>query len=421
MIKKKKVYFPALGRPIKVCFYSNGPAHPTGYAKVIRELTTRLSKDPRFDISIIDEGFFGNEVKSWKGIPVIPLQLPFRTNNQGKQEPVREKSAEAFIEAVKQLQPDVVIFLEDSFTLRNFGFEMICKTPYRRLFYIPLDGDWIPDIGVNVVRSMDRLIAMSMFTQNSLAKEGFDSDMIWHGVDLELYSPISKEFQTVIREAYDFDKDDFILFNYGRNTNVRKNNQALLWIMAKYLSTAPKNHKFLFHTLDPDFEANNLKNYMERHLSYEFDKDVLDRIIFTNADKKNPPSDADIAHMIQLSDIVVTASTGEGFGLIMAEAMACGKPVVSTNYTTPWELLTDTSSGIGERGWLVETGAEVVASLNTEHAFVNKTKFVEILNKITKDTKELQKRGLNGRIFAEKYLNWDYLVEQWKEIILEEV
>jgi glycosyltransferase involved in cell wall biosynthesis len=413
MIVAKKVYIPVRDRPVKVAFFSNGPNLPTGYAKVIREITNRVSKDIRFEVSIINENWFGDAKESWNGMDMYALPVQMTPNG-----PNRSSTAHAFHKVCERIQPDMVIFLEDSFTMHDFGFEGLMKTPYKRVFYIPLDGEWIPETGVKVIRTMDRLVSMAKFTQDCLKKEGFDSDMIWHGVDLELFHPVSSSAQKELKKKYGFKEDEFVIFNYGRNSNIRKNNPGMLWILAKYLSQAPPNTKAYLHILDPEFPGNNLIDYLTRHLSLEFPPEVLQRIVFSNFRTERPASDKDVAEMIQMSDLVITASTGEGFGLIMAEGMACAKPVISTDYTTPHELLIDTSLGVGERGWTVPIESKFVAGLSTAHAYVNKEAFVDTIHLARNNPDEMRKRGFNGRKFAEEHLNWDYIAEQWKELIL---
>lgn len=410
----KKVFKPVNNRKIKVAMFTNGPELPTGYARVLRELAKRIVKDNNFEVIIFNETSFHREPYSFMGIPVYSLPIKI-VNGQAD----RGSTAEAVVKLLEEHKPDVLWILEDSFTLHNLGFDKIIRLPTKRVFYIPLDGKFIPDIGVNPLRTMDKIVSMSKFTQDSLHEEGFESAMIWHGVELDLFTPVSPKYQAQLKQKYGFRPDDFVLFNYGRNTNIRKNNQGLMWILAKYLSTAPKNHKAFLHILDPQFEGNDLFDYRDRVLSLEFSKDVLDRIIFSNFRSDQPATDNDVAEMIQMSDLIVSASIGEGFGLIMAEAMACAKPIVHNEYTTPKELIADTSMGIGPRGWVVPTNNTFVASLNTEHAYSDRDAFVRMLNQVVTDRQEMFIRGQNGRLFAEKYLNWDYLAEEWKKIFRE--
>lgn len=405
----KKVFKRKSGKPIKVTIFSNGPNLPTGYGKVIRQISTRLRDDDRFEVSLIDELASHEGAKEWEGIPVYGLQLPIRGAQRD-----RGQTAEATAQVLEQIRPDILMFLEDSFTLHNLGFERMLKVPFKKVFYMPLDGDWIPETGMKIVRSMDELVAMSKFTQDSLKKEGFDSEVIWHGVDSERFHPVTDEEQAKLKQNMGFKPDDYLIYNYGRNSNIRKNNQGLLWSVAKYLSTAPSNHHFLMHTLNPEHPGNNLFDYIKRHLVIEFGEDVVRRIHFSPFRKDKPANDDQMAAMLMASDMVVTASTGEGFGLIMAEGMACAKPIVSNEYTTPKELLVDEFHGIGPRGFTVPIATEFVAGLNTEHAYVNKEKFAETMQYVVDNPDEANKRAMNGRLFAEKFLNWDYLVEEWK-------
>ncbi len=405
----KKVYNPKQIRPLKVLMMSNGPEYPTGYGRVLREIAVRLSKDKRFDIVVFNENAFNRPDYSFMGLRVTCPQV--NSNNMG--DLYRGLAA-----TIERERPDVLWVLEDSFTLTNFGFPNIAHLPVKKVFYIPLDGANVPSIGVPSVRSMDKIVSMSKFTQHYLEREGFESEMIWHGVDTEQFYPASPEEKKFLKKQMGLDENDFLIYNYGRNTNIRKNNQGLMLTAAKYLKTAPKNHKVLIHTLNPDIKDNDLFDYKERILSLDFEKNVLDRILFSPFRENRPASEQEVVMMMRASDLVITTSIGEGFGLIMAEAMACGIPVISNSYTTPKELLEDSSMGIGARGWLVPSQTPFVASLNTEHAYTQYDRFADVMSKVVANPAEMAVRGSNGRYFAERHLNWEYLVEEWKDLLL---
>jgi glycosyltransferase involved in cell wall biosynthesis len=60
---------------------------------------------------------------------------------------------------------------------------------------------------------------------------------------------------------------------------------------------------------------------------------------------------ADVERVIAAADVVVCASKFESYGMVNVEAMACGKPVVSTNQGGPSETVAH-----GETGFLVAPG-----------------------------------------------------------------
>src|SRR5690606_7751087 len=59
----------------------------------------------------------------------------------------------------------------------------------------------------------------------------------------------------------------------------------------------------------------------------------------------------DVERVIGAADVVVCSSYFEGYGVVNIEAMACGRPVVSTNRGGPAETVID-----GETGYLVPPG-----------------------------------------------------------------
>jgi glycosyltransferase involved in cell wall biosynthesis len=61
----------------------------------------------------------------------------------------------------------------------------------------------------------------------------------------------------------------------------------------------------------------------------------------------------DLADAINASDLVVLPSRHEAFGLVLAEAMACGVPVVATASQGPSRIVDH-----GETGWLVPVDDE---------------------------------------------------------------
>jgi glycosyltransferase involved in cell wall biosynthesis len=63
----------------------------------------------------------------------------------------------------------------------------------------------------------------------------------------------------------------------------------------------------------------------------------------------------DVERLIACMDVLVSASTHESFGLTLAEAGACGRPVVATRSGGPAEIVVD-----GETGLLVPVGDSAV-------------------------------------------------------------
>jgi len=405
---------------IRVLWYSNSPTMPTGFGGVTLNVCKRLAKDPNYEVFVIGEHNYTQPVQ-FQGFSLLGFNVP--GNEKRELQPV-----DIVLHWVQELKPDIFIALEDTFTLKNQGFlklEMMKQWGIPFVVYTPFDGGGVCSNAVGLCRLMDYRISMAKFTADVFKEEGFDSDVIWHGTDLEMFCPVNEEKQKNLKIKYGFKPDDFIIFSYMRNS-MRKCPQTHIEILARWLENKPANVKAFLHIMNFNIEENDIMDYINRVIKREYPK-VIERkqIILSSRgfatkggfNPKTSASTQEIAEYIQLSDILFSATSGEGFGLLYAEGMSCAKPIITNEYTTPQELLMDEYENIGQRGVLVPYESLITATYNTVHAFINKDKAVEELEKLYNDKAKRKELGKNGRAFAERFLNWEYLVEDWKNVI----
>lgn len=113
---------------------------------------------------------------------------------------------------------------------------------------------------------------------------------------------------------------------------------------------------------------------------------------------KEDLSDDDLISNIKESEILVLPSTREGFGMVLAEANCCFKPVVTYASGGTVEVVED-----GYNGFLIESD--------------NQDDLTEKLILLLED-KQLQKKlGLNGRRKVEEEFNWEKIVDSYTEIL----
>jgi len=401
--KLKDVIIPEK-KKIRLAWFSNHFSLPTGFSRVTRSVCERLAMDPLFEVHLIAEGSLEKGDAKWHN-----CTLWGAGNDMNK---FMERTAQI----VSTIKADVLIFLEDTFTLGNFGFQYI-KWPCTVGIYCPMDGKGVPDMGLEVLRNMDFIIPMSNYTKFVCEREEFECEnVIHHGVNLNDFCPVSKEKQAELKIKYGFEPTNFIIFNMARNS-ARKNTQTLIQSLYKFLENKPENVKALLHIMNPDMKESNLYSFTERFMSAETGKNLLGTRIIINSkgsNPNNPLSDSEVAELYQLSDVIVSAALGEGSGLIQHEGMACAKPIVHCAYSTPMEILDDESCGIGKRGITVPSKIDIVSSYNVEHGFVDANDFAEGINRVYYDKELADTLGKNGRDFAERFFDWDYLVfNQW--------
>jgi len=98
------------------------------------------------------------------------------------------------------------------------------------------------------------------------------------------------------------------------------------------------------------------------------------------------------ARLLRESDLLVLPSHSENFGFVVAEALACGRPVITTT-ATPWRDLQTTGSGY----WVEPDVASLAEALS--HA-------------TSRDAAELNEMGERGRALIMTKYSWPTVIAQ---------
>jgi phosphatidylinositol alpha-1,6-mannosyltransferase len=108
--------------------------------------------------------------------------------------------------------------------------------------------------------------------------------------------------------------------------------------------------------------------------------------------------DLDLPDYYAAADVFVFHSTYETFGVVLAEAMAAGKPIVSVNSTAIPEVVCDGTTGI------------LVPPLDPE-SLADKVCF------LLDSPSERERLGRNARAWAEKNLDWDDIANRYESVL----
>lgn len=162
------------------------------------------------------------------------------------------------------------------------------------------------------------------------------------GVDTEIFAPMPRD--EVARAEFGIARDAPVVIVLARFQSVKGH--------ARFLNAAPKilnafpSARFLF-VGDNTFEtadANETRRAVRERVQH--DERLRAAVVFCGFRK-------DIARLLNASDVLVSPSDFETYGMSILEAMACGLPVVSTNVGGPSETIVE-----GETGFLVSPSDE---------------------------------------------------------------
>ncbi len=339
---KRKLSKQVMKKKIKVLAYCDSPTCATGFGTVSRNIFEALQKTGRYQIDILGINYWGD-----------PHGLPYRiwpTGINGDKDPYGRRKVAGMI---PQMEYDILFLLQDTFIL-NFMPQLLPHLKsqgksFKSICYFPIDGtpktEWIEN-----VNHADYLVAYSQFGADA-AKAAMpvckELQIIPHGANVNDFRPLPEGDVRKFRQQY-FGKhaDKFIVTNLNRNQH-RKDIPRTLAAFKKFREEVPESILYL-HMASKDQGWNLLE------VCKSFGFSTTDDIIFPENFGPNQGYPREVVNMIyNASDLVVSTTLGEGWGLSWVEAMATKTPVLMPNNTAMTENISE------DKGYLSNSGTSI--------------------------------------------------------------
>lgn len=174
-------------------------------------------------------------------------------------------------------------------------------------------------------------IAMTRHGQRAL--EQFDPLYVPHGVDAQVFKP----HETDASRKQAFPEGAFVVgivaANKGRPS--RKSFAQSLMAFKRFCDAHDNVYLYLHTTLDPNIAGGENLPALLRNLAIPQDRiRIADQytLLF------NPYSQADMGKLYSAMDVLLNPAMGEGFGIPVLEAAACGTPSIVTDFTAMTEV-----------------------------------------------------------------------------------
>lgn len=189
----------------------------------------------------------------------------------------------------------------------------------------------------NVIKKMDAVVACSKSLSRIVNKRfGYKPEVIYHGIDATLFNTLIPKI--VARRYLGFPKSKKIILWNGRLLPI-KNLETLVHAIPNIVKEMP-NTFFVIKCRTKRSGYYNILKYAKKHLAITRTKQNV-------AFKLGYESLLKMPYYYRSADVFVHTSLFEAFGLIFAEAMACGLPIVATNISAAREI-------VGNAGLLFE-------------------------------------------------------------------
>ena len=340
---------------MRILWVSNSPWAPSGYGSQTRQVCRRLMAAGHEVILSANDGTRGEE-RTWEGATVLGSGMDRYSRDTVAQDIARTK-------------PDRVIILYDPWVYTS-GWQdpfagmtnVTCWTPVD---HMPISPVMIPWLFEHASIAMSKFGFDRLSDLNAALKRdkghGFPLTYIPHALEKVICpTGVAPLFGKTHREQLGLSADAFLVgivaANTGSAVHDRKAWSEMVLGAAQFMARHRDAYLYV-HTLPVGFEGINL------HMLFRACGIDPARVLWADEYllKKQKFSDADMAAIYTSLDVLLATSGGEGFGLPVLEAQACGTPVIVSNCTAQPELVGETWSPErpGARreasGWIVAT------------------------------------------------------------------
>ncbi len=207
--------------------------------------------------------------------------------------------------------------------------------------------------------------------------------IVYDGIKLDEIKAAIAQSGSNVREEFGIGKDQILIANIGRISR-EKGHQYLVEAVRCLINRGVKNFKVLI--VGKGILENEIKTQVKNY-------GLEDYIIFAGFR-------TDIYNMMKQMDFLLHTALFEGFGFVIAEAMAVGKPVVCTNVSSISDMVID-----GETGYLAQSkNPDDIAD--------------QVIRMINTDKDKREKMGEKGKKIVEEKFAFEKVTDQLENLYL---
>jgi hypothetical protein len=323
-----------------IFWYSNSARATTGYGQQTKQVVSRLIKDSH-DVAVLEN--FGMET----GAPMkVDGVLCYPRGYDQYSNDVLPLSSDDFFNRHKD-KPKLLFTLYDVWVLNNPAYEKMAFNSWT-----PIDHEGIPPAVLNWLEKPNvHPIAMSKHGHELMNAQDIDNTYIPHAIEKDYrFTPITNMpngEQKTMREVLGIPDDAFMVLMNAANKGYAPVRKAFGEAIMAFAQFARKNKDAVLY-LHTDIQGTHGIQLMPLIKELGIQKKVFFPSYYTYF---NGLSQHLMAGLYSAADVLLMPSMGEGFGIPVIEAQACGTRVIVSDFSAQPELVGDGFLVEGQRYW----------------------------------------------------------------------
>lgn len=239
----------------------------------------------------------------------------------------RSKYFERIITAAKHLSAYKVIVFQDIWVFEPLKEYQQKPCPF--ILWFPVHNTKLSTNEIECLKQFDKINTISKFGQAVLNEYNIKAEYVPHIVSNNFYD--NKNNKLELRKNINIDPNTIICLMVARNSEAsdRKAFNEQIKAFSEF-NKEYKNSKLLLHTHKYGANKNGINLIEIIHNNH-----IQDKVIFSDQNEltMNSFGEEYLRNLYTLSDVLLSASKTEGFGIPIIESQLCNTPVITNNCT----------------------------------------------------------------------------------------